>query len=169
MILPNLINLEQRAFDYGLLLRLQVSRPLNLWTLRVVVAEPIEEEKIRVLGEMKAWAYAREKGLQLDTMRVLPLAKSGVGNLIWSATMAWALENTPCRQARLLAIHDDMRQHSRLVRYFKRRSFVVVKEVGSSFFDFPLRTVWGGAGSLMVAKCSDVLEKRFIALEKQLL
>jgi hypothetical protein len=75
----------------------------------MVVARPIDASRVQLLGEMKGWAYNAEKGLQLDTMRVIPSRSVGVGDLIWAATMAWALENTPCRQARLLAIRDDER------------------------------------------------------------
>jgi len=95
--------------------------------------------------------------LQLDTMRVLPASPSGVGDLIWAATMAWALESTPCRRARLLAIRDDDRQHRRLVRYFRQRGFTPVREVAAAPADLPLRLVWGGAGVLMSADCSSVL------------
>ncbi len=108
--------LEMEARQRGLLLRLQVGRPLGLWSLRLVVARS-QSERLQLLGEMKAWAYSGPRGLQLDTMRVLPAAPAGCGDLIWAATMAWAVEATPCRQARLLAIRDDERQHQRLVRY----------------------------------------------------
>ena len=107
---------------------------------------------------MKAWAYGGTGGLQLDTLRVLPGAPSGCGDLIWAATMAWALESTPCRRARLLAIRDDDRQHRRLVRYFQAKGFQSVREVQAALLDLPLRMVWGGAGELMVGDCAVVLE-----------
>ncbi len=72
--------------------------------------------------------------------------------------MAWALESTPCKTSRLLAIHDEDQQHLRLIKYFGKRGFKVVREVGSSPLDLPLRTIWGGAGSLMVADCLEVFE-----------
>ena len=67
--------------------------------------------------------------------------------------MACALEVTPCRRSRLLAIRDDERQHRRLVRYFKQRGFEPVREVQAALWDLPLRMVWGGAGALMVGSC----------------
>ena len=70
--------------------------------------------------------------------------------------MAWALEVTPCRRARLLAIRDDERQHRRLVRYFQQRGFEPVREVQAALWDLPLRMVWGGAGALMVGSCERV-------------
>ncbi len=152
--------LEKQAAESGLLLRLQVRAPIfNLWTLRLVVAEQQVTEKVQILGEMKAWAYAGKKGLQLDTLQVHSKAPAGVGHLVWAATMAWALENTPCRSTRLLAIRDDDFQHQRLVRYFLRRGFHLIREVGAAPQDLPLRVVWGGAGALMVADCFEVFKR----------
>ena len=97
MIPHGLIDLESQASKAGFLLRLQVRRPLKLWAMRLVVAKYISSKKVKVLGEMKGWAYAGNNGFQLDTMQVSPQAPLGTGHLIWAATMAWALEETPCR------------------------------------------------------------------------
>ena len=159
MTICGLSQLEKEALEAGLLLRLKVSRPLNIWSLRLVVADYLGPNKVRILGEMKAWAYRGVNGLQLDTMRVHPNAPLGVGHLVWAAIMAWALEETPCERARLLAIRDAEHQHSCLVRYFSSRGFKPVREVGSTPIDLPLRMVWGGSGLLMVANCSEVFER----------
>ena len=151
--------LEAQACDRGLLLRLQVRRPLRLWTLRLVVAREAEANSCELLGEMKGWAHPGVTGLQLDTMRVLPSAPPGVGDLIWAATTAWALETTPCRRARLLAIRDSDDQHRRLVRYFRRRGFSTVREVNAALWDLPLRMVWGGPGALMSGDLQTVLSR----------
>ena len=165
---PDLLKLEQKASEAGLLLRMQVRRPLNLWSFKLVVAEKLDTSKIKILGEMKGWAYKGDKGLQLDTMRVLQKAPVGVGHLIWASTMAWALETTPCKKARLLAIFDDESQHSRLTRYFIRRRFHVVREVRSSLIDLPLRMVWGGAGSLMVGDCLEVFKHSYALWQRSI-
>ncbi len=157
----DLKSLSEDASNSGFILRIQVRRPLNLWSVRVVVATYLEPEKIQILGEMKAWAYARKKGFQLDTMRVRPGAPASVGHLVWSSTMAWALEATPCEEVRLLAIRDEDNQHVRLVRYFEKRGFRLVREVGSKPNDLALRTVWGGAGTLMMANCQEVFSKSY--------
>ena len=149
--------LEEQASNCGLLLRLQVRRPLNLWAFKIVVGEKLDTNKVKILGEMKGWAYSGSSGLQLDTMRVSNSAPSGVGHLIWAATMSWALESTPCKKARLLAIFDDKKLHDRLVNYFSKRGFRYVREVKSSLNDLPLRMIWGGSGSLMIADCDEVL------------
>ena len=152
----SLDELETQASSLGLLLRVQLRRPLNLWTLRLVVGKYLDQNSVKLLGEMKGWAYQGKSGLQLDTMQVSHDAPSGVGHLIWASTMAWALEETPCKNARLLAINDDEIQHKTLVRYFNRRGFITTKEVGASILDLPFRMVWGGAGSLMVGNCYEV-------------
>ena len=158
---PNLAILEREASDRGLLLRIQVRRPLNIWSFRLVVAEMTTKDKIKLWGEMKGWAYHNTKGLQLDVMKVAKNANSKVGDILWAATMAWALEETPCRSARLLAIYDDKNQHKILQRYFRRRGFKTVRNVGSSLFDLPLRLVWGGAGAFMVGDCEEVLDRSY--------
>jgi hypothetical protein len=158
--MPSLLEqLERQAHERGWLLRLQVGRPLGLWTLRLVVASPGPSGTAHLLGEMKGWAYGASNGLQLDTMRVVPGSPAGVGDLVWAATMAWAMEATPCRRARLLAIRDDDRQHRRLMRYFRQRGFQQERDVAAAVWDLPLRMVWGGAGALMSGSVEQVLER----------
>ena len=161
MTKPNLSLLEKEASNRGLLLRIQVRRPLNIWSLRLVVGEIIGKDKIKLWGEMKGWAYQNTKGLQLDTLKVGKNANSKVGDLIWAATMAWAIEETPCRSARLLAIYDENNQNKILQRYFRKRGFSTVRTVGSSPFDLPLRLIWGGAGAFMVGNCNTVFERSY--------
>ena len=161
MTKPNLIKLEKEASDRGLLLRIQVRRPFNIWSFKLVVGEIMSKDKIQLWGEMKGWAYQNTKGLQLDTMKVGKNAKSKVGDILWAATMAWALEETPCRSARLLAIYDENNQHKLLQRYFRRRGFDTVRNVGSSPLDLPLRLVWGGSGAFMVGNCEEVLDRSY--------
>ena len=161
MTKPNLTLLEKEASEQGLLLRIQVRRPINIWSFRLVVGKTTSEEKIQLLGEMKGWAYENRKGLQLDTMKVGRNANSRVGDMLWASTMAWALEDTPCRSARLLAIYDENNQHKILQRYFRRRGFNTLRHVGSSPLDLPLRLVWGGAGAFMVGDCEEVLERSY--------
>lgn len=151
--------LESEAQQRGLILRLKVGRPLGLFSVRVVVGCATDDRRLLLQGEMKAWAYPAHRGLQLDTMRVLPTAASGTGDLIWAATMAWAAKATPCRSARLLAIDDDDRQHRRLVRYFQQRGFSTVRRVDAALWDLPLRLIWGGAGALMQADVDRVMQR----------
>ena len=78
---------------------------------------------------------------------------------IWAATFAWALEATPCRSARLLAIRDNDQQHRRLMRYFRQLGFEPVRELGAAALDLPLRLIWGGAGLLMRGSVSEGLQR----------
>jgi hypothetical protein len=164
-LLPSLAAIEQRAAGRGLMLRLQVRRLLAVTTLRVVVARAREGQPPLLLGELKGWALPTAAGLQLDTMRVQGPQTQAVGPLIWCAVFAWALEATPCRTARLLAIRDGEAQHRRLVRYFRRLGFAAVQEVGAAAADLPLRLVWGGAGLLMRGDCRTGLERAWRQLE----
>ena len=147
--MTSLASLERRAADRGLLLRLQVGRPLGLlYALRVAVAQPqSNSSQLRLVGELKGWAWPTPGGLKLDTLQVAGrssgLPDLGVGPLIAAATFAWALEQTPCRRAQILAIRDDDGQHRRLVRYFRRLGFVPSKELGAALWDLPERLVWG--------------------------
>lgn len=155
--LPSLGGIEQAAAARGLLLRLQVGGLLGLRTLRVVVARPRPGQTPVLLGELKGWVLPMADGLQLDTLRVVSGAPAGVGPLIWAATLCWALEETPCRRARFLAIRDDDHQHRRLVRYFRRFGFRGHREVGAALLDLPLRLIWGGSGLLMQGDCREAL------------
>jgi hypothetical protein len=140
----SLQRVEALAAKRGLKLRLRAPRRLGVWSLQVVVARPLDAGRAELLGELKGWAMPTPAGLQLDTMRVQGQDTAGVGLLIWAATFAWALESTPCRSARLLAIRDGDGQHRCLVRYFQRLGFGPVREVGAGLTDLPLRLVWGG-------------------------
>jgi hypothetical protein len=154
--LPTLAALEAEARRRGLLLRLQVRRPVGLWTLRVGVAW---SQPLALLGELKGWALPSAAGLRLDTMRVQGERTAAVGALIWAASFAWALEATPCRRARLLAIRDDEHQHRRLVRYFRQLGFSPLRELGGGAGDLAPRLLWGGAGLLMQGDCAEGLRR----------
>mmetsp|Transcript_20255 Transcript_20255/g.46911 ORF Transcript_20255/g.46911 Transcript_20255/m.46911 type:complete len:155 (+) Transcript_20255:385-849(+) len=54
-----------------------------------------------------------------------------------------------CKVAEFLAIDDSEKQHRRLVSYYRRGGFKVIKYVGDGAGDIPDRLVWGGRGTLM--------------------
>ena len=157
--LPRLAQLEAEAQRRGLLLRLQVGRPLGLlWSLRVGVARR-QGPGLVLLGDLKGWALPLASGLRLDTMRVQGDDTAGVGALIWAASFAWALEATPCRRARLLAIRDQEAQHRRLVRYFQQLGFQPLRPLEGGAGDLAPRLLWGGAGLLMEGDCEEGLRR----------
>jgi len=149
--------LEHQAAGAGLVLRLRSGPALPWRGLQVAVARR-EGPSLRLAGDLRGWVLPTPAGLHLDTLRVSD-GRGGVGALIWAATMAWALEASPCRRARLLAIRDDDRQHARLVRYFRRLGFRPLRDLGASPADLPLRMIWGGAGLLMAGDCREVLDR----------
>ena len=59
-----LTQLESQALEAGLLLRIKVNRPFSLWAMRLVVADYLEPNKVRILGEMNAWAYQGVNGFR---------------------------------------------------------------------------------------------------------
>ena len=56
--------LEAEARDRGLLLRLQVGRPLGLWSLRLVVAQQGSSGNLLLLGEMKGSGFYGDDSLR---------------------------------------------------------------------------------------------------------
>jgi hypothetical protein len=151
--------LEQRARARDLLLRLRVGGLGGVRGLQVVLARPRPQAAPLLLGELRGWCLPTAAGLRLDTMRVQGVDTAAAGPLIWAATFAWALEATPCRTARLLAIRDGERQHRRLVRYFRRLGFLPLRELGSGPLDLGPRVLWGGAGLLMQGDCAEGLRR----------
>lgn len=173
MIEPSLEHLERRAAARGLLLRLQGGRPLGvLHAIRAGVARRQASGRLVLLGELKGWAWPTAAGLHLDSLRVSPgpggvgAGNGAVGSLLAAAAFAWALEATPCRRARILAIRDDARQHRRLVRYFRRLGFTPIRELGAGPLDLAPRLVWGGSGLLMQVECRLGLERSLARLER---
>ena len=151
--------IEAIAAAQGKLLRIQAPRRLGLWNLRVAVARPRPGQGPLLLGDLKGWAMPTQSGLHLDTLRVQGQETAGVGELVWAATFAWALECTPCRRAWLLAIRDQERQHTRLVRYFQQWGFGPHRQLGAAVVDLPRRLLWGGSGLLMVGDCREGLNR----------
>ena len=155
--------LEKLASNIGLLIKIQVRETLGLCFFRIVIAEQ-KDNIIKIWAEMKGWTFFNKQAIQLDTLRILSRAPAFVSELIWSTTMAWAIEKKSSNKARLLAIFDSEGYSKKLVRYFKLIGFQIVKEVGSNPGDLLLRLVWGGAGTLMNGECILILKK----LEKKL-
>ena len=156
--------LQKIADSKNLTIKIQVREVLGLNFFRIIVAE-VNNNSVKIWGEIKGWTLPIRGGLQLDTLRILKGSPKFVSEIIWATTMAWALEKTTCKFARLLAIYDSEGYSKKLVRYFRLIGFNFIKEVGSSPSDLFLRLIWGGAGTLMKGDCSKILKK----LEKKLL
>ncbi len=151
-------SLEELAKALNLIIKIQIREVFGLKFFRIVVAR-ITNNSVKIFGEIKGWSFPNKNGLQLDTLRILGDSPKYVSELIWATTMAWALEQTNCKNARLLAIYDEEGYSKKLVRYFRLIGFRVIKEVGSSPSDLLLRLIWGGAGTLMKGDCKKILNK----------
>ena len=124
-------DLQKIAESLNLTIKIQVRDFLGLKIFRIIIAS-VNENSVKIWGEIKGWTLPKEDGLQLDTLRILKGSPKFVSELIWATTMSWALEKTSCTSARLLAIYDSDGYSKKLIRYFKLIGFEVVKEVGSS-------------------------------------
>ncbi len=156
---PDLRAIAAEAAQRGWKLRVAAPRRFGLWSLRVVVARPLEAGRAEWLGELKGWALPQRQGLRLDTLRVQGRQSAGAAPLLLAASCAWALECTPCQRARFLAIHDQERQHRRLVRYFRGLGFEPLRELGSAPGDWGPRLLWGGSGLLMEGDCGETIQR----------
>ena len=154
----NVQELEKLAFSLDLIIKIQIRETLGLCFFRIVIAEQTDNV-IKIWGEMKGWTYLKNKGIQLDTLRIISNSPPIVSDLIWATTMAWAIEKKGSKKARLLAIFDSEGYSKKLVRYFRMIGFEIIKEVGSSPTDLFLRLVWGGSGTLMKGDCFQILQK----------
>ena len=150
--------LEDLAKSLDLTIKIQKREFLGLIIFKIIVAR-ITNNSVKIFGEIKGWTFPNKNGLQLDTLRILSNSPEYVSELIWATTMAWALDQTNCEKARLLAIYDEDGYSKKLVRYFRLIGFNVIKEVGSSPSDLLLRLIWGGAGTLMKGDCKKILNK----------
>lgn len=156
---PDLRAMEAEASRRGWKLRLAAPQRLGVWSLRAVVARPLEAGRAEVLGELKGWAFPQARALRLDTLRVQGQQRAGAAPLLLAAACGWALEGSLCQRARFLAIHDDDRQHRRLVRYFRSLGFAPLRELGSAPGDWGARLLWGGSGLLMEGDCGETIRR----------
>ncbi|MFN9546436.1 MAG: hypothetical protein ACK6AD_05110 [Cyanobacteriota bacterium] len=156
---PDLLAMEREAAQRGWMLRLAAPQRLGVWSLRAVIARPLGPGRAERLGELKGWALPRARVVRLDTLRVQGQQTAGAAPLLLAAACAWALERTSCRRARFLAIHDDERQHRRLVRYFRSLGFTPLQELGSAPGDWGARLLWGGSGLLMEGDCGETIRR----------
>ncbi|MFM7550166.1 MAG: hypothetical protein ACKO8I_15140 [Cyanobacteriota bacterium] len=170
-VLPSLEWLERRAAERHLLLRVRSGRPLGLLHgIRAAVAGRRADGQLVLLGDLKGWAVPTAAGVRFDTLRVpgrqAGAPNRGVGPLLAAAAFAWALEATPCRRARILAIRDNDQQHRRLVRYFRGLGFTPLRELGAGVLDLAPRLIWGGSGLLMQVDCQLGLIRSLAQLER---
>lgn len=138
-----------------------------------------KQDEMMILGYVEGFFRPGGKILHLDKMEVFqPMVQRvkrqqpdslnfggvsfGIGLLLGYKCLLHG-QNNGCQVAEFLAIDDEAFQHKRLVRYYKRVGFRVVKYVGDGITDIPDRLVWGGCGTLMKEDI-DVLMLKWVNL-----
>jgi hypothetical protein len=91
----------------------------------------------------------------------------GVGQLLGYLCLLHGKENG-YGVGEFLAIDDEENQHRKLVQYYKRSGFKIIKYVGEGLGDIPDRLVWGGCGTLMREDIDTLLERWTRVFEKSL-
>ena len=86
----------------------------------------------------------------------------GVGLLLGYICLLYGRDNG-YTVGEFLAIDDEEEQHRKLVQFYKRSGFEIIKYVGDDFQDIPDRMIWGGCGTLM-RQDIDVLLQRWTQL-----
>lgn len=89
----------------------------------------------------------------------------GVGQLLGYLCVLHGKENG-YSVGEFLAIDDEEKQHRKLVQYYKRSGFKIIKYVGEGMGDIPDRLIWGGCGTLMREDIDTLLEKWTTVFEK---
>jgi len=81
------------------------------------------------------------------------------GLLLAVSIGCWNREKSPiyCKEAHLLAIKDEEKQHKKLVRYYKSLGFKTLREPDELTFQDQL--VWGGDGTLMDIQADEFMQK----------
>eukprot|EP00929_Paragymnodinium_shiwhaense_P003395 TRINITY_DN103889_c0_g1_i1.p1 TRINITY_DN103889_c0_g1~~TRINITY_DN103889_c0_g1_i1.p1 ORF type:complete len:302 (-),score=53.74 TRINITY_DN103889_c0_g1_i1:296-1159(-) len=81
------------------------------------------------------------------------------GLLLAASIAVWNRERSPvfCKEAHLLAINDEEKQHRGLVRYYKGLGFKTLRE--GDELTFQDQVAWGGQGTLMNVTDEEFMEK----------
>ena len=152
----------------GLALRLATTGPL--FTVTATAAD-VDDAPVEV-GNLQAFLLPPPLGglLHLDSVRVFnsrlrgqlrgkAQSPFGIAVLLGAAAFAHA-HAAGCTRAELLAIDDGNGYAQRLVSYYRRLGFVVVRTVGDGGWqDIPDLLVWGGVGTRMDADIATMLTR----------
>ena len=95
-----------------------------------------------------------EGGNAGERQRVANIGMMGLGRVLARAIAAYGFEKG-CRKCEIFAINDDDETHRKLVLYYRRMGFKVVREVTGGLGDLPHMLVWGGVGTRMDAGVDD--------------
>lgn len=100
-------------------------------------------------------AEGEEKGKYADVSKVA----RWFGLLLAVSIACWNRERSPfyCKEAQLLAIKDEEKQHERLVRYYRQLGFQTIRD--NEELTLQDQIFWGGEGTLMSVDAEDFLRK----------
>lgn len=134
----------------------------------VMHLETIEVRRFTGYWTAKPAGAAPEESVD-EKKRYADIAKVArwFGLLLAVSIGCWNRERSPiyCKEAHLLAIKDEEKQHRRLVRYYKSLGFKTLREPDELTFQDQL--VWGGDGTLMDVQADEFMT-RWTPLIRQL-
>lgn len=82
----------------------------------------------------------------------------GVGLLMGYICLLYGKDNG-YTVGEFLAIDDEEKQHRKLVQFYKRSGFEIIRYVGDGVGDIPDRMLWGGCGTLMRQDIDTLLQR----------
>ncbi|XP_047338905.1 uncharacterized protein LOC124942438 [Impatiens glandulifera] len=158
--IPTMSDIIASSRSQNLDIRLQKLGPL----FRITAINIENQIEIgRAEGIVRVWIGG--KILHLDSVKLrresLKMEKSifGISLFIGAVAIRHGYD-CGCKTAELLAINDSDEYHSKLVRFYTRMGFKVVREVtGSSMGDVAHMLAWGGTGTRMDADITSLLVK----------
>jgi len=89
----------------------------------------------------------------------------GVGLLMGYICLLYGKDNG-YTQGEFLAIDDEEKQHRKLVQFYRRSGFEIIRYVGDGIGDIPDRMLWGGCGTLMRQDIDVLLQRWTLLLSK---
>ena len=162
----------------GLAVETSTSGPFFKITARRLSTRAGEEgqpgtEETDIIGEHDGFIAPPPFGiLHMDSMRIYnsrvrgddekAKMRSTFGlSILLGATSSLMAHEAGCRKVELLSIDDGNEYAPKLVKYYRRLGFKVVKEVGDNGFfeDLPHLLVWGGVGTRMDGNLQQLLSK----------
>eukprot|EP00930_Biecheleria_cincta_P031758 TRINITY_DN22022_c0_g1_i1.p1 TRINITY_DN22022_c0_g1~~TRINITY_DN22022_c0_g1_i1.p1 ORF type:complete len:255 (-),score=58.21 TRINITY_DN22022_c0_g1_i1:73-837(-) len=133
---------------------IEVRRFTGYWVSKPVKKEESSDDPKRI----EAAAAATEEAERQQYADISKVAR-WFGLLLSVAIGCWNRERSPfyCKEAVLLAIKDEEKQHQRLVRYYKGLGFRKVKDPDE--LEIQDQIIWGGEGTMMRTGADEFMAK----------